>query len=560
MFATKSLLGSNGRLFLGVLLLACLMPLAANAQYATGGNGLHRARIFWVDWGNPGQNVYGGATITRGFNIGSPATPANRLDITCTLSNATTPTGTAGLFIYAPGSWQGDGLDELYNIGGNQPGQGTNPNMLDVGLSTNNNSQIEFDFNCSATLGGTPFQLKGLVFADAEASGGTEYVGARLTSGGNLRIIDQVSQCGSATTVNVVPGSPAEVRFNGPTLPQQSCEQNGNPLQRAGPALVGYIEGATSARVIARGGGKSAVAVGAVLEVEYSEAIPNSYGIAAHVLSPAWSGGVAATGVNYNNPANLSTLIYTGYLGTSVEPDQNATGPVGGPDVNALPKTSGPLGAGYADVPPPTSGAVYTVPNVSCVGTGVIGGWIDFNGNGVFDASERSNSAVCPSGSNSVSLSWNVPSGAGFVAQQTSYLRLRMGADVADVADPTGVATQGEAEDYRIRFKSANVSITKTNTPAAGANDQLDDTVASGSAVSYQVVVNNAGPDAADGTVLRDPAPTGLTCTTVTCGSETNGAICPVVTVAQLQAPGGVAIVTLPANSSLTLLIGCTVQ
>ncbi|MEG3789562.1 CshA/CshB family fibrillar adhesin-related protein [Lysobacter sp. CCNWLW3] len=436
------------------LALACaaLLPQFAHAQFATGGTGLHRSRIFWVDWGNNGQNVYSGATITRGFNIGTPATTANRLDITCTLSNANTTAGTQGLFVYTPGSWQGDGLDELYNIGGNQPGTGTNPNTLSVGLRVNGGSTVEFDFNCSATLGGAPFALTGLVFADAEASGGSEYVAARLTSGGTLRVIDQISQCGSSSTVNVIAGTPQEVRFNGPTAPQNSCESNATASLRAGPSLVGFVDGATGARVIARGGGVSAVAVGAVLELEFSEAIPASYGIAAHVLNSAWTGGVAANGVNFNNPANLATLIYNARLGATVSPDVDATGAVGGSDVDALPKTTGPLGAGYANVAAPNAlpGGSYTIANVACVGPAQVRGWIDFNGNGVFDGAEASNAAACAAGSGSVSLTWTLPTGGGYVAQPTSHLRLRLAPALSGVAAATGVSTNGEVEDYRI--------------------------------------------------------------------------------------------------------------
>lgn len=434
------------------LALACaaLLPHYAHAQFATGGSGLHRSRIFWVDWGNNGQDVYNGATITRGFNIGSPATAANRLDITCTLSNATTTAGSQGLFVYTPGSWQGDGLDELYNIGGNQPGAGANPNTLSVGLRVNGGATVEFNFNCSATLGGAPFALTGLVFADAEASGGSEYVAARLTSGGTLRVIDQISQCGSASTVNVIAGTPQEVRFNGPTAPQTSCEGNATASLRGGPSLVGFVDGATGARVIARGGGVSAVAVGAVLELEFSEAIPTSYGIAAHVLNSAWTGGVAATGVNFNNPANLATLIYNARLGATVQADADATGAIGGSDVDALPKTNGPLGAGYANVAAPNAlpGGNYSIANVACVGPARVRGWIDFNGNGAFDAGEASNAATCPAGSNTVALTWTLPS--GYVAQTTSYMRLRLAPTLAAVADPTGVSTDGEVEDYRI--------------------------------------------------------------------------------------------------------------
>lgn len=463
---------------------------AAHAQFATGGSGLHKNRIFWVSFGNPGDNVYAGRTITRSFNIGTPATAADQMSITCTLSNAATTRGTAALSVYTPGSWQGDGLDDLYNIGGAQQGTGANPNTLAIGLVTNGGSTVEFDFNCSATLGGAPFTLNGLVFADAEASGGTEYVAARLTSGGTLRIIDSISNCGNAGTVSVLPGPPQEVRL----VPGAagSCEVNATPSLRAGPALVGFIEGATAARVIARGSGQSAVAVGAVLDLEYSEAIPASYGVATHVLESSWSGGLATSGVDYTNPANLATFSTAPpRLGTLNLPDADANGPVGGADVDALPKTTGPLGGGYASVAAPTArGAAYTISGISCFGPGSVAGWIDFNGNGVFDAGERSSVASCGAGANTVSLSWTVPAGAGYVVQPTSYMRLRIGPNVSDVDFPTGIVTKGETEDYRLGLPSlsADMSVSLSGFPSNPAP---------GSTVSGTVLCTNNGPDPA---------------------------------------------------------------
>lgn len=456
-----------------LLLLAAIAP--AQAQFATGGSGAHRGRIFWVDWGNNGENVFAGRTITRGFNIGTPASSSNRLDITCTLSNATRTRGTVnGLTVYTPGSWQGDGLDELYNIGGNQPGQGANPNTLSVGLATPGSTTIEFDFSCSATLGGVPFGLSGLVFADAEASGGSEFVAARLTNGGTLRVIDEIAQCRGANTnirsAVTVSGSPQEVRFAGPSA-ASSCEGNATPSLRAGPALVGFIDGALSARVIAQGGGVSAVAVGAVIDLEFSEAIPASYGsAAAHVLNTNWSGGVAVTGGDYNDRTNLAVVVPGARLGATIEPDPDAAGAIGGSDVDALPKTSGPLGAGYAAVPPPSSppGTSYTISNIACTGPAFVAGWIDFDGNGSFDADDRSATASCASGSGTVSLTWTIP--ADYAMQATSYMRLRLSPDAAGVANPAGVAVNGEAEDYRLALPQLvpTVTIAKITTGGVG--------------------------------------------------------------------------------------------
>lgn len=456
-------------LILSTIGLAMLGVGDAKAQYATGGSSTYRSSVFWVDWGNPGENVFGGRTVTRGFNVGTPATAANRLDITCTLSGATS-TGASTLSVYTPGTWQGDGLDELYNIGGNQPGTGANPNTLSIGLATPNSATIGFDFTCSATLGGAPFTLPGLVFADAENSGGAEYVGIQVPSATIVRVIDQISQCGVNAGVTVIAGATKEIRFGAGG--SGSCEGNATPGLRAGPDLVGYVEGVSSGRVVASGGGVSAVAVGVFLEIDYSEAIPASYGIAAHVLPFTWTGGLAATGTSYNTvPSNLATRQYPApKLGANVLPDANATGAIGGADVDALPKVVGPLGAGYANVSAPKPGTTYTIGTVACTGPAQIAGWIDFNGNGVFDASEKSNVASCPSGFSSVALTWTVPTVAGgFLVQPSTYMRLRAASLAASITNASSSSPDGEVEDYRLALP-AFITVTKTTLGPVGSD------------------------------------------------------------------------------------------
>ena len=98
----------------------------------------------------------------------------------------------------------------------------------------------------------------------------------------------------------------------------------------------------------------------------------------------------------------------------------------------------------------------------------------------------------------------------------------------------------------------ANLSVTKTNNVTA---------LVAGQTVVYDVVVTNAGPSAANNTILQDPAAAGLQCTAAACTSSTGGAVCPApanVTIALLQGTG-VLLNNLPANSSLGFQITCGV-
>jgi uncharacterized repeat protein (TIGR01451 family) len=94
----------------------------------------------------------------------------------------------------------------------------------------------------------------------------------------------------------------------------------------------------------------------------------------------------------------------------------------------------------------------------------------------------------------------------------------------------------------------ASLSITKTNNTS---------TLAAGSTANYTIVVSNAGPNAANNSVFKDPASTGLSCTSVSC-SATGGAICPASSVSAMQG-SGITIATFPSNSSLTFTVTCGV-
>ncbi len=96
---------------------------------------------------------------------------------------------------------------------------------------------------------------------------------------------------------------------------------------------------------------------------------------------------------------------------------------------------------------------------------------------------------------------------------------------------------------------------------AVSKNNGVNSLVAGGT-TSYTLTVVNSGPSSADGTVLRDPAVTGLNCTSITCSSVAGGAACPAggsTTIAFLQGATGIAVPTLPANSTATFTLNCNV-
>lgn len=105
-----------------------------------------------------------------------------------------------------------------------------------------------------------------------------------------------------------------------------------------------------------------------------------------------------------------------------------------------------------------TGSTSYRIPSIP-VNNGLtsianLTGWIDFNSNGVFEATEAATTTVPAGSTTPVALNWTgitTPTAA-----TTSYARFRITIDAG--IGPTGLATNGEVEDYRVKFDTrANI-------------------------------------------------------------------------------------------------------
>ena len=82
---------------------------------------------------------------------------------------------------------------------------------------------------------------------------------------------------------------------------------------------------------------------------------------------------------------------------------------------------------------------------------GTLYGWIDYNGDGTFDASERSTVPVAAGTQDTYELTFaQIPENA----VNETYARFRLSTDAA-AASPTGLAADGEVEDYPVTIRNA---------------------------------------------------------------------------------------------------------
>lgn len=531
-------------LLLAIGLAAAPAPQAQAAAYATGGSGQYRNEILWLTWGG-GANGTSGVVLANGASTSAtiPVTATQDLVLQCSLSNISG----GAIESYRPGGWQGDGLDDLYHIGGTGSG-----NQLIAGIMGRTGERT-FTIQCQATLGGQPYRIPGLVMADAESledSSGNEYlqgtaVGAwnivEMNPGNGNPYTASKTQAGAAQTIRFGPGGQGTGTSPGAVTFLTFDESAYGP----GESISMDFE--------IRGGGNTAVAVGLLAPAADFGDAPDSYGDAAHIIQAL---EVAPDGLEPGQSADINddgfelgalvppTTGFVGTTGADGESDSQSGASALGDDQN------GSAGAQEEDA---WQGNVLAIAaatlsrTVACNGGGTVAGWIDFDRNGSFGSGER---AAAPCSGGSAPLTWTVPANA---RPGASYVRLRYAEDANAGAAPDGEAADGEVEDRAVELQlAADVSLDKAVTPTSAAVGQQ---------VTYTLNVGNAGPLPANGSVVTDPPVNGLDCpaaSPVAC-SASGGAQCPAAATVGALRGAGLTIPALPANGAVVLTFACTV-
>ena len=413
-------------------------------------------------------------------------------------------------------------------------GVAKNPNItsseLPLGITNlQDASTHQFKIDCQAYIVTSPTQprkadleespnkievpMEGMVFADAEASnwstrGPQEYISVAPEPSNPGQSVSyyllesaRVTGCTTNSWVGLTNISTAAGTKNGLKLRPDAGECSYQIRNGYGPSSVMFISNSKSGYVEIHGGGNSAVALGVVSYIDLGDA-PETYGTAGSVFQPSWSGGLlsgrgpsnippqtgpdqAEAGLWYNlSQAAGQNRVATAKsalvrLGSLTDTDEGIaqTTDASGDDVTDTDDEDA-LPGNWDRVIWTDIGQKWSQ-QISCSGTSTkVAGWVDWNRDGSFSSDERSEVTSC-SRAGKATLTWTVPQGAKRSTLNgdgaATFMRLRITGptptgQAAEDPQPTGIALNGEVEDYQVQVQLPNLTMVKEvdNTAAGG--------------------------------------------------------------------------------------------
>ena len=451
----------------------CFPGLPVTGAYATGGSSPNKERVFWLTWGatyveSITTHPYGKA----GKQLNRESKSYGSIDLgggrfMCVEAEITTLNVSGSQFqevnSYTPGTYNGDFLPELYNIGGS----GSNNRMVSGIINQFGSKTTDIVIKIKANVDGEPVRLRGMVLADAESLSANDYIYA--TGDGNWSVVEVKKNIGQGP-YNI--SKQTNTYNNPPRTSETILFERGNNSKTGALAFLTYKNTAYASMSDGyavtfsskfHGGGITAIAIGLLTSgYDFGDA-PESYGKPIHLIDDIDLGNdlIVAGGstVNVNtsgyNPGTLSYSVkrYLGSTAPDADIDDMYSEDALGDD------NSGSAGPNEEDAWPqnykqiadnqyrPGDKITATIPYTKGFKKDRISGWIDFNLNGVFDENERVTTLVPSDGDGSVTLEWIVPPTR--IAYST-YVRLRYFGSADDPKRATGTALQGEVEDHRI--------------------------------------------------------------------------------------------------------------
>ena len=446
----------------------CYLDEIVTASFATNGLSPYKDDVLWLTWGSINQEIEPHGAHNRRLRVQSKSYASIALGDNQWLCIEAEITAISGgpIYSYAPGNFEGDFLDDLYNIGGTDKS-----NKLVSGILNGSNGMTNvITIICKATIDGVPVRLAGLVVADAESLAEQEYIHA--TADGNWTLVEVKKNIGRAA-YNV---RKEIVNENGVATTKRTLKfLRGNDQETMAVSFLKFNESAynnpdLSVTIVAeiKGNGRTAIALGLLPpDVDGGDA-PKTYGYPMHLLQRlnfsldnivvVDPGSTSITNINTTEymPGGLIPNSELSRLG-STAPDtervslysSNAMGDNNHGLAGALEEDAWP--AEYQSLSHkvylPNTEIKATIPYRSSTEV-YITGWIDFDLNGTFDPSEKSE-VLAPATSatgGSVVLKWTVPPTR--IAYGT-FVRLRL-SETPNIS-PTETVNNGEVEDHRMR-------------------------------------------------------------------------------------------------------------
>lgn len=447
--------------------------IPGTAAYATGGKSVYKDQVLWLTWGGGTTTGTHGLSLSLGSKSNSTFVLANeQMCFECEIASINRISGTTNLKSYAPGDWDGDSLDDLYNIGGIgkvKGGKTNNDNKLVNGISYTSGT-INFVLTCSAKLSGKPYKIKGLVMGDAESlnSGNLEFL--KASGKGEWQVVE----------MNKIDGGGAYdiSKVNKVDDQQEISFLRGNNKGSAAVSFLSFNEnsytsdGKVNIDFTIKGEGTTAIAIGLLVPNADGGDAPQSYGEVYHLIKDV---NITSDGIPSNGTiVNANTQGFT--PGKIIPPADLFLGSIGPDAERAMIFSNDALGdqksgdnPNEEDAWPLDKKVIYNILpgstieiDVPYVSTGVttMAGWIDFNRNGIFDASEHAVITFNGTGKSTARLSWTVP--ADFIKGKT-FARLRISTVTSDLVTATGIAADGEVEDHELYIDDPKFTISKTS-------------------------------------------------------------------------------------------------
>ena len=439
------------------------------AMKATTGVGLHKNKIWWINW-DINNNLQSGDNLTNGV-VSTFVSPAG-FTYTITLSNIKIFTS-AGLEITSGNNKVfSSAKSDSYFLNNFPFGYGGFPlagtpsvqqniiSLSNLGSLGGGGNRVTFRVSVQAKdPSGTMGNSSGIVIGGTESLGSQSEWYTLTTPSGKVRLIDKYIYNNNWSDFDIK----LQTSNIGKTI---KASRNTTVSGDAKGDVMLFAEDVPFVDIEVKGGGGQHIAVGFLEELDYSDA-PSSYGNAYHTFENKFSGGVFSDGdiiinnltsntqdVAASNGQISKISIPTLRLGAEIDSEEQPTLPLAGSspniddnknidDEDALPNTTVGVN-GFFAIP-----YVNISPLVSYLTM-----WIDKNRNGIFDDNEKIQKIIPPNKTGKAIMditNLNIPIGNNY------YTRLRYSSKANLL--PTGYAPDGEVEDHFINIVNNQFNI-----------------------------------------------------------------------------------------------------